>query len=635
MRVAGPMFAFRCGSRLIVCNMFDAIPEPKPSSSPVDQYLKNLHAKYASLKDGKVADYIPELAKANPRWFGICIATRDGHVYEIGDTRQHFTIQSISKALTYGLALEDRGEEFILSRISVEPSGDAFNAISLKPGSGAPFNPMINAGAIAICGQLLQREGKTRVGRILDCLSAYAGRQLDVDTAVYESESQTGHRNRAIGWMLKNFGIIDEEPTDILESYFQQCAIRVTCRDLALIGATLANQGVNPLTRERAVDLSYVDNVLAVMSTCGMYDYSGEWIYRVGLPAKSGVAGGILAVLPGQLGIGIYSPPLDPQGNSARGIRVCEDLSRDLAFHLFANGGAPRSSLRLSYDGSQVFSRRRRPAHLQRTLRASGHRTRIFALQGELIFSTFEPVIRLALKQAPYCQYMILNLGNVVEIDEVTLRLIVHLQSNLSKLGVQMMTCKADRFEKSLRQHGLIQAAYFPDVDAALEHCENLLLQELVGPGWKELKPVSLADCFLLSGLGEDELAWLDRSMETGEAAAGERIVSAEDESNSLYLLLTGSVEVRLPSESTANGKRVDVFDAGMCFGEMSFIDGSPRSANIIALDRVVYRVISRELFDRLDSEHPRLKIKLLERLAFLLSSNLRKSNAEVAAYSE
>ncbi|MBL8489659.1 MAG: glutaminase, partial [Rhodocyclaceae bacterium] len=170
-----------------------ATETPVGQHSPIAQYLKALHARHADLREGAVADYIPELAKADPGWFGICIATRDGHVYEVGDTRQGFTIQSISKALSYGLALEDRGEEFMLSRISVEPSGDAFNAISLKPVSGAPFNPMINAGAIATCGQVLAKDGSARIARILAYLSACAGRSLAIDRAVYLSESETGH----------------------------------------------------------------------------------------------------------------------------------------------------------------------------------------------------------------------------------------------------------------------------------------------------------------------------------------------------------------------------------------------------------------------------------------------------------
>lgn len=613
--------------------MRSSATDPKSSESPIDQYLRNLHASYADLQDGTVANYISELAKANPAWFGICIATRDGHVYEIGDTRRYFTIQSISKALAYGLALEDHGEDFVLSRVGVEPSGDAFNAISLKAGSGVPFNPMINAGAIAICGLVLRKDGLSRFDRILAYLSACAGRQLDIDYVTYRSESDTGHRNRAIGWMLRNFDIIDEEPTEILETYFRQCSIRVTCRDLALIGATLANHGRNPLSREQAIDPAHVDNILSVMATCGMYDYSGEWLYRVGLPAKSGVGGGVLAVLPGQLGIGVFSPPLDAQGNSARGIRVCEDLSRKFSMHLFANGLAPQSSLRLSYDGSQVSSCRRRSPKLQQVLRANGHRIRIVELQGELIFSTFEPVVRLALKQAPYCRFLILNLRNVVSIDEVALKLIGDLQGSLAAQGVQLLVSHAERFAQMFTAISLYPTDRFSNDDAVLEHCENLLLQEIVGPGWDASLPVVLSDCPLLADLDPADLAWLDLHMGRGQAGPGQCLIRAGEAGDSLYLLLEGTVEVLLPTESGEGRRRLDVFAAGMSFGEMGFLDGSPRSANVMVLESVVYRVISRQLFARLDDERPRLKICLLERLARLLSSSLRKSNAETAVY--
>lgn len=612
--------------------MPDSVQMHPSFDSPVEQYLKSLHAKHAACQEGNVADYIPELAKADPNWFGICVATRDGHLYEIGDTRQLFTIQSISKALAYGLALEDRGEDYILSKISVEPSGDAFNAISLKPDSGTPFNPMINAGAIAICGQILPKDGMSRFERILAYMSACAGRPLDIDTAVYTSESETGHRNRAIGWMLRNFGVIDEEPTDIIETYFRQCSIRVTCRDLALIGATLANRGRNPVTNVQAIDPDHLDNILSVMSTCGMYDYSGEWLYRIGLPAKSGVGGGILAVLPGQLGIGTFSPPLDAQGNSARGIKVCGDLSRHLTLHLFADEVAPQSPLRLSYDGSQVSSCRRRSPDHQQILNSMRHRIRIIELQGALIFSTIESVIRFVLKQEQ-CRHLILDLRNVSCINDISLQLIGKLQQTLLGQDVQMALCNADKFSKELAQCDLGRLRLFADDDAALEYCENILLQDALGESWNEAKPVSLESCFFPSRLSPEELAWLDEAMSAGESETGDYLIRAGDAGDSLYLLLSGSVEVRLPEAPDELKKRLDVIEAGMSFGEMGFLDGSPRSADVVALARTSFRVISRQLFDRLDDEHPKLKIKLLEQLAYRLSSNLRKSNIEIAAY--
>jgi glutaminase len=303
--------------------------------SPIQDYLESLRTRLRDLGDGNVADYIPELARVDPEAFGICIATHDGFVYEVGDSRQTFTIQSISKPLTYGLALEENGEAAVLAKIGVEPTGDAFNAISLRPQTGAPFNPLINAGAIAACGLVQGDTVEAKTARILDTFSRYAGRALDIDETVYNSESATGHRNRAIGWMLRNFSVLEGDPTPTLETYFRQCAIRVTCRDLAVMGATLANGGLNPVTGIRAIPEACVANVLSVMATCGMYDYSGEWLYRTGLPAKSGVGGGILAIAPGKASIAVWSPGLDKSGNSHLGRIALEALAKRMGWSIF------------------------------------------------------------------------------------------------------------------------------------------------------------------------------------------------------------------------------------------------------------------------------------------------------------
>jgi glutaminase len=599
--------------------------------SPVSQVLKTLHERYAGLRDGHVADYIPELSKANPDWFGICIATRDGHLYEVGDTRQKFTIQSISKALSYGLALEDRGEEHVLSRIGVEPSGDAFNAISLKPGSGAPFNPMINAGAIATCGQILPKDGESRIERITRYLSTCAGGQLDVDQEIYRSESDTGHRNRAIGWMLRNFGIIDEDPHEILETYFQQCSLRVTCADLAVMAATLANQGVNPITGERAIAHEYVDNVLGVMASCGMYDWSGEWIYRVGLPAKSGVGGGILAVLPGQLGIGVFSPPLDEQGNSVRGIKVCMDLARELSLHMFNPSAVPQPALRRSYNASQVNSRRRLPAPVFHSLRRFGERIRVLELQGPLLFSTFEPVVRELVKQAAYCQHVVLNLNYVFSIDDVCLRMLHQLWQQLAGAGVRLICCHAGKLAKAIEEAGIDAAAIYPSEDAALESCENALLAEVV-PGYPpNPPPVELDGCALFAKCTAEELALLDSGMESRSYAAGETIIQTGNIADELFLLMSGSVEVRLRFDG-ARYQRLDVFSAGMSFGELAFLDSSPRSADVVAMAPVCCRVLSRAFFDQLDEPAPGLKAKILNEIALLLCDRLRQANIEVSA---
>ena len=304
-------------------------------TSPFRNYLNDLWEKYRSLNDGVVADYIPELALAKPEWFGICVVTAEGQVFEVGECDQLFTIQSISKPFVFGLSLEDCGREYVNSKISVEPTGEAFNSIVLDEETNRPYNPMVNAGAIATADLIKGENSTERLKRLLSMFKRYTGREHDVNVPVFLSEKATGYRNRAMAYLMRNFGMISDKIDETLDLYFQQCSIMVNARDLAMLSATLANGGVNPVTKERALDERYVQDVVSVMLTCGMYDGSGEWAYRVGMPAKSGVGGGITAVVPGKLGIGTFSPLLDGKGNSVRGIKVCEDLSSDFGLHLF------------------------------------------------------------------------------------------------------------------------------------------------------------------------------------------------------------------------------------------------------------------------------------------------------------
>jgi len=304
-------------------------------ASPLRAFLKELHDRYLPVRDGALADYIPELTKANPDWFGLCVATVDGQVFSYGDAEQEFTIQSISKPFVYSLALEDHGRDGVLRRIGVEPTGEAFNSIILEDASKRPHNPMVNAGAIA-AASLVKGDGPAeRLNRVLEMFRRFIGREVVVDMAVFTSERATGHRNRAIAYLMLNFGMMPPDLEDGLDLYFKQCSVLVHCRDLAMMAATLANGGVNPATQERALPPEYVRDVLSLMHSCGMYDFAGEWAYRVGLPAKSGVGGGILAVVPGQAGIGVFSPLLDSRGNSVRGIRACQDLSERFGLHVF------------------------------------------------------------------------------------------------------------------------------------------------------------------------------------------------------------------------------------------------------------------------------------------------------------
>jgi glutaminase len=301
----------------------------------MEQIVQHIHQKYKNFNEGEVATYIPELAKANPEHFGICLATVDGRVIRVGDWEHEFTIQSICKPFAFQMALEQFGREETLKHVGVEPSGDAFNSIELDPDTMRPFNCMINAGAISISSLIKRDPPDAGVEQFVQRMQVAAGRALRIDQDVFASESLTGDRNRAIAYLMLSCGVIKGEVDHILHQYFSQCSLLVNCQDLALMAATVANMGSNPVTGERAFDFQYIKDVLAVMFTCGLYDHSGEWAYRVGLPAKSGVSGGILGIVNRQLGIAVYSPKLDAKGNSVRGILVCKDLANELGLHAF------------------------------------------------------------------------------------------------------------------------------------------------------------------------------------------------------------------------------------------------------------------------------------------------------------
>ncbi|KAF6814911.1 glutaminase [Colletotrichum plurivorum] len=304
--------------------------------SPIPDYLNRVLENARPIDSGAPAAYIDTLARADTSKMAVALAMVDGNLYSAGDDTVEFSIQSISKAFVYALAIEDAGLPRVLEKIGVEPSGDAFNRLSLERGTNRPMNPMINAGAIT-AHSLVLGPGATaeqRTERILGTLSRLAGRQLRVDEEVYEAELRDADRNMGLGYMLKAAGIISCDPREVVRGYIRQCAINVNVRDLAMMAATLSNAGVHPVTGEHVIPQTSVRQVLSVMTTCGMYDAAGDWVSNVGIPAKSGVAGGIIGALPGQVGLAAFSPRLDERGNSVRGVAICEQLSRDMGLHM-------------------------------------------------------------------------------------------------------------------------------------------------------------------------------------------------------------------------------------------------------------------------------------------------------------
>ncbi len=582
------------------------------SASPIDTYLGRLHERWQADGAGAVADYIPPLALADPDWFGIAIATTDGHCYEVGESRREFTIQSISKPFTYGLVLQDLGFEAVDAKVGVEPSGDAFNSISLAPQSGRPLNPMINAGAITSTSLVAGASAPERERRLIEAYGRFAGRPLAVETEVYESERDTGHRNRAIGHMLRGFGVLGDDPEIALDLYFRQCSVAVDCRDLSLMAATLANGGVNPLSGERALEREYVDRVLSVMTTCGMYDSAGEWVVDVGMPAKSGVAGGILAVLPGQLGIAVFSPPLDPHGNSVRGIAVCRQISTDLDLNLLHVARSSRSAVRRTYTVADVTSRRRRPDRQRLVLDRVGSRCRVHILHGDLVFAATEGVVRGLVEQAAEIELAIVDLTEVTEVDLAAARLLAALGPWLEGEGRTLALV--------VPPHGELfdgeppgGAEVFADLDSATEWCEERLLAAHGGPADDGGDRVALAEHRLARGLDAAMLARLEEVLEPRPFAAGETIFAAGDPADAIYLLVAGEVTAEIEFE--AGRQRAATLTPGLSFGEVAFAEAAARPISVHGESAGECLVLSVAAFEGLAERDPALQVALLRNL--------------------
>jgi len=289
-------------------------------------------------KQGKVATYIPELGKADPQAMGIYISALNGEEHYAGDYSTKFTIQSMSKVLTLMLAIMDNGKEKVFSTIGMEPTADAFNSIiNLETkNKQRPLNPMINSGAIATTSLIKGSTSEEVFNRILEFTRKATGNpDININEAVYESEKHTADRNRALAYFMKGTGVIENDVENVLDVYFKQCSMEVTCKDIARIGAMLANDGVVCWNQERIIPREVARIVKTIMTTCGMYDASGHFAVHIGIPAKSGVGGGILAAVPKRAGIGVFGPALDEKGNSIAGIKMLEELSNELDLSIF------------------------------------------------------------------------------------------------------------------------------------------------------------------------------------------------------------------------------------------------------------------------------------------------------------
>ena len=309
-----------------------------PTAAQIDGALKAAYEKYRGLKEGKNADYIPALAKVDSNVFGIALVTTDGKVHTAGDLKTEVSIQSISKVFTAALVMEESGVDSLPRNMGVDATGQVFNSIvAVEQYRGAEMNPLVNPGAITATSMVTSGSRDAVWKKILAFYGDFAGRPLSVDKEVFKSESDTNQRNRAIASLMAAYGHIKSDPLQATDIYTEQCSVAVNARDLGMMAATLANGGKNPATGTQVMRAENVPEVLAIMATAGLYDDSGKWLYATGLPAKSGVGGGLIAVSPGKFGIAVISPPLDEAGNSVRAQRAITDISNALGGNPYAS----------------------------------------------------------------------------------------------------------------------------------------------------------------------------------------------------------------------------------------------------------------------------------------------------------
>ena len=607
--------------------------------APVLDYLTDLHERVSGLTGGKPADYIPELGKADPAAFGIALATVDGEVYSVGDGNRPFTIQSVSKPFMYGYALQRYGRDAVLTHVGVEPTGEAFNSIVLDEVANRPFNPMVNAGAIAVAELMGGQTQEQRIANMLALFGSLAGRKLDIDEQVFLSEQATGHRNRAIAYMMLNTGMIRRDPNEVLDLYFRQCSVNVTCRDLAIMAATLANDGSNPITGESVFDAQYVRDVLSVMNSCGMYDYAGEWAYEVGMPAKSGVSGCIIAVIPGQIGIGVFSPPIDSHCNSVRGIRVCQEISNEFELHAFNNRTNVRSVIRRDYRGDVVSSNRLRTPEERKVLAKDGHQVAVLEVQGALFFGSTEQLLRRLTQLAADASFVVVDFKRVHFADTSARKLIQRAARSMAagEAGLVFSAIADDGplgpLARKLAEQGEEErlVRVFSDTDSALEWCEDQLLarspQVSTGPKF------ALSELDLFKGLKPEELRLIETIVRPLIFEKGEVIIREGAEAKLFFVLARGtvSVQIRVPRQGERK-KRVASIGPGLSFGEMALLDGGKRSADIVADERVVCYGLAVEQLQELAAQHPSIMVTILGNLTREFSERLRHANEEIRA---
>ncbi|MDJ0729902.1 MAG: glutaminase A [Crocosphaera sp.] len=606
-------------------------------TSPILTCITEIYERYRHINEGNVATYIPELAKVNTELFGICITTPEGQIYQAGESEHSFTIQSISKPFVYGLALADHGVDKIMSKVGVEPTGEAFNSIVFDEVHNRPYNPMVNAGAIATTALIKGQGYEQRFKRILTMFEGFAGRSLSVDEAVFESEKSTGHRNRAIAYLELNAGMLEGNLEEHLDLYFRQCSILVTAQDLAVMAATLANNGINPITKQQAVNPEEVRAILSVMASCGMYDFSGEWLYRIGLPAKSGVGGGIIAVLPAQFGIGIFSPPLDARGNSVRGIKVCEELSQRFKFHLFDSHPVSQTCVSRTYTGAMVSSKRQRRAFQREFLDKEGEKILVYELKGDLYFATVEKLTRQLQNNQKTAKFIILDGRRVGNVNSSAITLLSEIKEwYLSQEITLILTGFEEKTQLCLQANGWTDEMFVENIDTALEWCENSLLSQADYQDQTIKDQLSLGDMDIFKAFSEEEITVIAPLFTEFSYQPNEFIIREGEQADRLFLLAKGRATVSLKLPQNEQRKRLTTYIPGIAFGELALFDinVSQRTADIIADTEVICYVLKFDNLQILINKNPEIYIKLMQTFGTTLVNTIKRATLEIRSLS-
>lgn len=480
----------------------------------------------------------------------------------------------------------------------------------MEPGTGRPKNPMINAGAITAASLVAGEDAEARFARVLDWYGRFAGRELDVDERIYASELSTAHRNFGLAHMLREFSILESDPEPVVAGYIRQCSVSVTTRDLALMAATLANGGRQPQTGEAVLPPALVEHVLSVMTTCGMYDAAGDWVTTVGIPAKSGVSGGIIGVLPGQVGIAVFSPRLDPHGNSARGVTLFERLSADMEMHLMHVSRGSRSAVRSSYSLATARSRTRWQGADQDVLDEFADRAHVYELNGDLLFAGVEAIVRAVVDDAP--ELAVFDFTHVNDVAEVSRQTLIALRERLREVEAEAVVVDPGGVIPDPDAGTPDATPRFDDLASAIEFCEAELIRRHCGPR-KEPDPV--ADHPLIHGLQGAAREAVQAAMTTRTVAAGEVVLEAGGGFAGVHIIRRGRA---VATDTGPDGQRLTLvtMGPGTSFGELALGTDDRQETEIRAETDLDLLVLSADDLARITAADPDIGLAVWQQIA-------------------